>query len=164
VLNLPPKATHLRRNHGNPDYVVLIADHSEKALDVQGGAMNSGAFLQQWTEMDNPNQQFNFEDLGDAFCKITARHSGKVLDVAQASTAEGARIIRWDWHGGNNQRFVLENGGDNPVLRAKHSGLVLDVAGASMQDGAVVQQWKPTGGANQRWTVKPYPPIGQTID
>jgi hypothetical protein len=145
--------------------VWLVVQHSQKALDVQGAAMNSGAFVQQWTELkdhNHPNQQFTFEDLGNGFYKITARHSGKVLDVGSASTAPGARIIQYDWHGGDNQQFALDYADNCIVLRAKHSGLVLDVAGASTQDGAVVQQWNATGQPNQRWYIDS--PLAVAID
>jgi hypothetical protein len=140
----------------------VVAMHSGKVLDVQAAAMNSGAFLQQWTELtDHPNQEFIFEDLGDGFSKITAKHSGKVLDVGGASTAEGARIIQSDWHGGDNQQFALDNAGENTVvLPAKHSGLVLDVKAASTQNGAIVQQWPANGGQYQRWTLNAPPSDG----
>ena len=130
----------------------VVAQHSRRVADVEGGSSASGARVIQWGLHGGLHQAFRADPLGGGWYRLVALHSAKVLDVTGASTAAGARVVQWDWHGGANQQFRLEPLGDGHVrLVARHSGRVLDVTGSSGADGALLVQWDWHGGANQRF-------------
>lgn len=131
----------------------LIARHSNKALDVAGGATHSGANVQQWQRNDTTAQQWRVEDAGGGYYKLRAKCSGKVLDVQDAAPYEGANVQQWEDWGGDNQKWRFEDAGGGFVrIRAKHSGKYLDVAWASADDGTNVAQVNPYAGSlAQQW-------------
>ncbi len=132
--------------------VPVVARHSGRVADVEGGSMGNGARIHQWDWHGGENQQFRPDPVGGGWYRIVALSSGKVLDVHGASTGNGAAVIQWDWHGGANQQFRPEPLGDGSYrIVARHSGRVLDVHGASTGNGAGIIQWDWHGGANQRW-------------
>lgn len=138
----------------------LIARHSGKALDVNGGpsATGNGANVHQWGYLGQTNQQWVVTSVGSGFYSVIARHSGKALDVAGWSTANGGNVFQWPYEGKANQQWRLDPTGDGYYrLVNRHSGKVLDVAGGpgSMGDGVNVQQWDNLGQANQQWRLVP---------
>lgn len=88
-------------------YYKIVARHSGKVLDVQGGGLDNGTPIWQWDENGTPAQQWQIIKVGDVYYKIVARHSGKVLDVAGGSTADLTQIHQWDYVGIANQQWVL---------------------------------------------------------
>jgi hypothetical protein len=96
-------------------YYVVIARHSDKCLDVDGGKQDQGTQVLQG-EIHNggtgsDNQRWKFvvvEGTGDsAYYQIIAKHSGKCLDVDGASQAQGARVMQGNIWNGDNQQFRL---------------------------------------------------------
>ncbi|WP_162889943.1 RICIN domain-containing protein [Streptomyces olivoreticuli] len=140
----------------------LVAKHSGKVLDVDGGdAKNDdGARVQQWDWVSWDNQKWSIEPVGDGYYRLVAKHSGKVLDVSggPGETRNGARVHQWSWVDGDNQKWHIEPVGDGYYrLIAKHSGKVLDVDGgdAKNDNGTIVQQWDWVGWDNQKWRLEP---------
>jgi Tol biopolymer transport system component len=133
----------------------LVASHSQKCLDVNGGSLDDGASIIQWQCHGGVNQQWRLEVAGDGYSRIVSRHSGKCLDVNGGSLDDGASIIQWQCHGGANQQWRLEavTGGYRVV--ARHGGKCLDVSGESTDDGGSILQWSCHGGANQTWVMRP---------
>ncbi|WP_426208521.1 RICIN domain-containing protein [Massilia sp. TWP1-3-3] len=127
---------------------------SGKVLDVTGGALQGGAYIQQWGYGGSANQQFTLRDLGNGYWSMTARNSGMLLDVLELSMIEGGRLVQWPANGGTNQQWQLKRslaGGYNVV--ARHSGKSLTVAdGAS---GSRVYQTSDLAKAQQRWFFNP---------
>ena len=133
----------------------LVASHSQKCLDVNGGSLDDGASIIQWQCHGGDNQQWRLEVAGDGYSRIVSRHSGKCLDVNGGSLDDGASIIQWQCHGGDNQQWRLEVAGEGySRIVSRHSGKCLDVNGGSLDDGASIIQWQCHGGENQNWLLR----------
>jgi hypothetical protein len=140
----------------------LVCANSGKVLDVDGGSVQDGAKVQQWTDHGGANQQWSFEAVGPVngqpAYKLVCANSGKVLDVTGGSLQAGAAVVQWPYQGGANQQwYVLDVGNSTCTIQSVGSGKVLDVEGASLQDGAQVLQWDDHNGANQHWFLLPVP-------
>ena len=120
----------------------LVAKHSNKCLDVEGGpsATEDGANVQQWECLnpDQPNQLWTLNPLDDSYYgsdvfRIKAVHSGKCLDVVGGSYQNGANVIQSTCDDTYNSNQLWRH---NPVTDANHvmplsgySYYCLDVAG-----------------------------------
>ncbi|WP_410645822.1 glycosyl hydrolase family 95 catalytic domain-containing protein [Amycolatopsis sp. lyj-346] len=131
----------------------LVAQHSGKPADINGGSTSAGAALIQWQATGGPNQQFDFLASDGGFHRIRSRASGLVLQVA--STATGADITQQPDTGATTQQWrVTDQGGGVVSLVNRASGLAMDVWSASTADGARISQWTVTGAANQRFLLQ----------
>jgi alpha-L-fucosidase 2 len=130
-------------------YYRLVAQHSGKLADINGGSTAAGALLRQWPATGGLNQQFDFLDSGGGYYRVRARHSGLVLQVASSST--GADITQQlDSNATSQQWQAVDQGSGVVSLVNRQSGLAMDVWSASSADGARISQWTVTGAANQR--------------
>ena len=130
----------------------LVASHSQKCLDVNGGSLDDGASILQWQCHGGQNQQWRLEVAAEGYSRIVSRASGKCLDVNGGSLDDGASILQWQCHGGQNQQWRLEVAADGySRIVSRASGKCLDVNGGSLDDGASIIQWQCHGGANQNW-------------
>jgi hypothetical protein len=136
----------------------LIAKHSNKCLDVNGGSGGDGANVHQWGCHGGNNQKWRLEPVSTVgnYYRILAHHSGKALDVSGISTANGANVHQWEWWMGNNQLWELvPRGGGYFMIRARHSNKCLDVSGGGTANGTNVQQYDCHGADNQLWRIVP---------
>ncbi|SEC59372.1 alpha-L-fucosidase 2 [Amycolatopsis tolypomycina] len=162
LVRFPGLAGHTYRatSLGGPPPVVepgvnyrLVAQHSGKSADINGGSTAAGAALIQWQSGSGLNQQFDFLASDGGYHRIRARHSGLVLQVA--STASGADITQQPDTGATTQQWqVTDQGGGVVSLVNRASGLAMDVWGASTADGARISQYAVGGGANQRFLLQ----------
>ncbi|MEV4313655.1 RICIN domain-containing protein [Actinocrispum sp. NPDC049592] len=130
----------------------LVASHSGKAADINGGSTAAGAALIQWSVTGGLNQQFDFLDSGGGYYRIRARHSGLVLQVA--GSGSGADVTQQpDANTANEQWRVVDQGGSVSLVN-RLSGLALDVWGASTADGTRISQYAVNGNANQRFQLQ----------
>ncbi|GAB4000600.1 hypothetical protein GCM10029992_33030 [Glycomyces albus] len=128
----------------------LVAQHSGKAVDVEGASASAGAALIQWSIHGGTNQEFDFVDAGGGFWRIRARHSGLVLEVS--GTGTGADITQQPDSGAASQQWeVVDHGAGTVSLVNRASGLAMDVWSESADDGARISQWNLTGNNNQRF-------------
>jgi alpha-L-fucosidase 2 len=131
----------------------LVAQHSGKRADVNGGSTAGGTTLIQWSASSGLNQQFDFLDSGGGYYRIRARHSGLVLQVANSSS--GTDVAQQaDTNGVAQQWRVVDQGGGVVSLVNRQSGLAMDVWGASTADGARIAQYSFSGGGNQRFQLQ----------
>jgi hypothetical protein len=131
----------------------VIARHSGKALEVEGGGTANGSNVQQWSYFAGDHQRWKLTHLGSNQYSIMTSTSGKALDVEGASTADGANVLIWSYLGGANQKWTIApTSGGYYSVRAVHSSKALDVSGISMADGAKVHQWGYWAGDNQQWS------------
>ncbi|MEV6442633.1 glycoside hydrolase N-terminal domain-containing protein [Amycolatopsis sp. NPDC051716] len=131
----------------------LVAQHSGKSADINGGSTSAGATLIQWQATSGLNQQFDFLASDGGFHRIRSRASGLVLQVA--SNATGADITQQPDTGATTQQWkVTDQGGGVVSLVNRASGLAMDVWSASTADGARISQWTVTGAANQRFLLQ----------
>jgi len=135
----------------------LQSGWSGQFMDVSGASRSSGAGVIQWPNNGDPNQRWQFDDVGSGVFVIQSVNSGLVLDVSGASNDAGAQVIQWPWNGGLNQLWrvsFLNDPSSNPaliVIQSMNSGLVIDLAGASSEPGAGLIQWPWAGYPNQFW-------------
>lgn len=119
-------------------YYYLVAEHSNKVLEVAGASGAQGAVIQQNAPakafLDSYHQQFIFnENGGERIYVLRVRHSQQVIDVEAASKNDGAKVQQYSWHGVDHERFRVIDAGDGSFfLEAVHSGKVLDVGHADM--------------------------------
>jgi len=139
-------------------YYEIVARHSGKCVDIDGGSTASGAMAIQFSCGGWPNQQFQIIPVGGGYYKIVARHSGKVLDVQWGATTNGTPVWQWDENGTTAQQWsIIDVGGGYVKIIARHSGRALDVAGGSTADLTQIHQWDYVGIANQQWLLRQVP-------
>lgn len=152
-------ATDLARTQGD-SYYEIVAHHSGRVLDVQGGscALADGVVVQQWDYLGGLNQQWYLAGNAETGYTIVSRGSGKALQVRGNSTVNGGAIEQSTRTDAPNQRWRMDSVGDGYYkISSLSSGLVLDVTGGpgATQNGALVQQWAYAGGTNQQWRFVP---------
>jgi hypothetical protein len=138
---------------------LLIAGHSGKALDIEGGSQAAGANLRQWDRNGTPAQQFVFEQLGDGWYAIRNVSSDQYLDVQASVGRPGTKVWQHPGNGSAAQRFKLRNVGDGlfNIISALGDDLCLDVVGASGASGANIQLWTKNGSDAQKFRLTPVP-------
>ncbi len=131
---------------------VIVARHSQKALDIPAFSTTEGTGLTQYERNNGNNQQFILTRQPDGTYTITVKHSGLVLDVLGASMEDGAIVAQWTSNNGLNQRWRIEptDSGYYRVISV-NSNKALDVAGVSQENGAALIQWENTGNGNQQF-------------
>lgn len=134
-------------------YYRLVSVRSGKALDVNAFSTADGTRIQQWTDQNTANQQWNLRPTGDGHYELVNRNSGKVLGIAGDSTAQAAPAEQQTDSTSTSQQWRIDDvsGSDAVVLTSRRSGQVLDVSGGSTADGAAVIQYRGHGGTNQQW-------------
>jgi hypothetical protein len=137
-----------------PAHYGLVNFWSGMDVDVTDESTSDGAPIQQWTNLNGANQQWEFDRVDDLHYKILNKLSGLVLDVRDSSTVNGAPIQQWSYLGNENQKWQFV-----PVIKYKiisqESQKALDVRNYSVDNGAPIQQWDYVGGANQQWLLIP---------
>lgn len=134
-------------------YYRLVSVRSGKALDVNAFSTADGTRIQQWTDQNTANQQWQLRPTGDGYHELVNRNSGKVLGIAGDSTAQAAAAEQQTDGSATSQEWRIDDvsGSDAVVLTSRRSGQVLDVSGGSTADGAEVIQYRGHGGTNQQW-------------
>ncbi len=98
------KITHL----GNGWHKISSAIDTLRVIDVSGVSTANGANIHVWSWLNENNQQWKFEDVGEGHVRVVVRHSNKCLDVEDVSLADGANIHQWECvNGAENQAFKL---------------------------------------------------------
>lgn len=137
----------------------IVARISGLCLDVNGGGLNTGARLIQYTCHGGDNQRFRFEPLGNGYYRIRAGNSNLCIDQANATYSYGGQFMQYTCHNGLNQQFDVISGqvgsGYYNQIRVQHSLLNMDVANASYSPGAYIIQYDPHGGINQQFELVP---------
>lgn len=133
----------------------IRVQHSNKCLDVAGGATVKGTNIQQWNCNGSNAQRYRLESRGSGFYRLVAQNSNKCVDVTGAGTADGANVQLWDCNQGPAQDFRLEAFNGRHRIINRNSNKCLDVAWASTADGANVAQVTCNGNAAQSWSLLP---------
>jgi hypothetical protein len=146
----------------------LVAVHSGKCVDVEGGGLTDGTNIQQWTCTGGENQQWDITDCGNGIHLLKAVHSGRFMNVYNGPTPptgsdNGANIQQfgnaYTCSSGGNVKFKFTDMGSGQYqLQAQHSLKCVDVNGGSgaTGDGVNITQWSCSGTAtNQRFTLQP---------
>lgn len=132
----------------------LVARHSGKAADVEGGAIANGTNVLQWPWLDKTNQKWTFTNTGDGYYKIKGVGSGKLLEVAGLSRADGGNVGIWSDAGAPQQHWAVTPTGDGYYfLINRYSGLCLAVDEGSTADGAHIEQQPFASLTRQQWQI-----------
>jgi endoglucanase len=131
----------------------IVARHSGKALDVNGGGTADGSNVIQWSYGGGNNQRWTVTHLGNNQYSIIGVQSGKALEVSNWGSSNGSNVQIWTYGGGTNQKWTVTatSGGYYRLTPTHATSMALDVNGVSTADGANVQIWTYGGGNNQQW-------------
>lgn len=131
----------------------IVAQSSNKAVDVSGGSTNDSAAIIQWTNNASANQQWVITQISGNDYKVINVNSGKAMDVIGNSTADGAKIEQRTYLSTDNSQVwtITDNGDGTYKIIGKASGKSLDVSGNSIADGALMEIWPYSGGPNQKF-------------
>jgi hypothetical protein len=143
----------------------LIVKHSQKCLDVNGGAIGNGAPMIQY-KCEDPqaalNQIFSLVPMDDQHhYQMVARHSNRCVGVTAGSQQAGVQLSQYDCLGAASthqiwkSEAVLPNGLENSYNRfiAQSSGQCMEVRESSGANGGIVDQYGCAGAQdNQLWT------------
>jgi hypothetical protein len=133
-------------------YYKLVSKRSGKVIEVPGGNLNDGVFIDQHSYNGNNYQKWLLESLGEGHYKISCKHSRKSLDVFGNEYSDGAVIKQWEYESFDNQKWSIVNVGSGYYkIVAKHSGKALEVADNSTLNGALILQRTYSGTDNQKW-------------
>ena len=94
---------------GNGRYM-LIACHSEKALDVNEGHSANGTRIIQYRQQNSPNQQWEIYRTAEGsliFKSMVNSSKNRVLDIVSGNSSNGAPLDIWGFNRGVNQRFQI---------------------------------------------------------
>lgn len=139
-------------------YYNIIAEHSGKALEVQGNS--SGASIcQKERNINSQAQKWYFVNAGNGRYNIASAY-GTYMDVQSALTSSGTPVWTYDYNGTNAQIWQLIKSEYQPVAdgtyvikNTQDTNLVLDIEGNSISDYASVILYQNKEGANQRFEV-----------
>lgn len=130
------------------DYIIL-SEHSNKCMDVEGGQAREGARIVMWDCHGNQNQRFTF--MGDG----TIRVMGLCVDAAGGKGNNGDQIVAWRCNGGPNQKWRWSSSGRNDLGNSITgiNGRCIDIYRENSSNGAELKLWDcGAGKRNQAWT------------
>ena len=143
---------------------VVVNRNSGKVMEVASSSTNNGANIQQNTNTNGLNQQWDIVPLastngGDySYWSFKAAHSGKAADLNNFSYGDGANVQQWDDVNGVNQHWYFEYVSNGYFyIRNRWSGKYLEVDSASTANGANIRQfslWTPSP-IHQQWRLIP---------
>lgn len=134
----------------------IVSVASGRCLDVEGAGVASGAGLQIFDCLDNPQQHWRWSN---GMLQVYGNHN-KCLDADAANGGNGTRVQIWDCTNSANQMWrALPDGS----LKSVAFGKCLDVAGSGTANGAELQLWECSGADWQRWRGIPAPNGGGAI-
>ena len=145
---------------GNTEYYKIIAVHSGKSLDIEGGNTNPGANVIQYTYGGTANQQWIIKEVGEGYYEIISKESGLCLDVTGGQISKaGANLELWYHNGADAQKFKfipihLVNQGTYEIETKLDTNKVVDIASASQQEGGNAVIWNGGNVNHERFTLE----------
>ena len=142
----------------------VIAQHSEKCLDVYRNSLEPGTKLIQYRCTNADNQRFGFVPAGeDNTFHLKSVSSGLCLAVSESQTFDGQAILeQTTCREGTKQSFELKLVGpaaDKHVeMVVKDTGQCIGVAQASLSDRVPVVASSCIGSSSQHWRLAGYTP------
>ena len=143
------------------DAYKIVAKHSRRVMDIEGGSYKSGTRIYQWEDCGGTNQRWVFEYAGDGNVYIRSLN-GNYMDVENGKTADDTNVKACAFTGDTNQVFRLKLFAPNSAGAEVHpeegeyviysdlaSGKCLDIAGGvnAQNKGDVLQLWDTSSGA-----------------
>lgn len=120
--------------------VMLRAKHSDRCVEIPGGATSDGVNLAQGECLGLAHQQWLLEAAGP-FYRVRSLALGKCASVANSALNDGAQIQQWPCVDEPNQLWTIEVGDDGSArFIGVQSGRCIDVVGGSHDVGAFLWQ------------------------
>lgn len=101
-------------------YYKIIAEHSDKSLDISGGSGENGANVQQYTWNGSNAQLWKFVNAGNGNWYIRSK-LGTVLDISASSPVLGTNVQMWEMDGDTTQNWKLTKTEYKPVADGTYS-------------------------------------------
>ena len=99
-------------------YYKIIAEHSDKSLDISGGSGENGANVQQYTWNGSNAQLWKFVNAGNGNWYIRSK-LGTVLDISANSPSSNVQM--WEMDGDTSQKWKLTKTEYKPVADGSYS-------------------------------------------
>lgn len=130
----------------------IVAQSSNKPLDVAGCSIEMGANIQQWQDGNVNCQKWHIQATADGYYTITSLQGGLAMEVVGCSSANGANVQMWSPNGANCQKWsIVSVGGGYYKIVSRQSGKVLDIQFGGSNNGANCQQYDYLGASNQHF-------------
>ena len=136
----------------------IISRTTGKPFGVYGASTANGAQIVQWTDDDDPDQQWKLVSAGNGYYNLIDVNSGKALDDTGGSTSNGTIMQQYQISGtGNsNQQWQISADGSWYTITNRTSGLQLNLTGGALADGTYIQQWASSSSdPNAQWQFVP---------
>lgn len=150
LFQIPDKASYIRNKA------------TGRVLEITGGALGAGVFLQQNANKEAPHQAFFFKKTPEKLWNIIAKHSNLPLDAYGGNTVPGTKVWQFRVNGTSAQNWVLEQAGDSSFYLKNHKGNLYLEANLNATD-VTLQTY--IGNDAQRWYIIPgSDPLGPPQD
>lgn len=133
----------------------VLAQHSNKGLDVINQSANNNANVQQWEVINGggDNQKWEVTENSDGTYQLKAVHSGRCLSIRSPNSSD---VVQKGCDGGDAQKWALaEVETSYYSLTNLSNGQALEVSNASASNGADVVTGNYLGSAHQKWRFDP---------
>ncbi|MDR3478864.1 MAG: ricin-type beta-trefoil lectin domain protein [Gammaproteobacteria bacterium] len=136
-------------------YVNIVAQNSQKCLDIPTSSMTDGAQVSQMTCKGKPTEVWKVVAVTPTQYQIISNNTGMCLDLDGASSKNGAFMQQSACAGihRKNQIWQLVPITNGYQVISASSGKCLDVTNRSTADNTPIQQWdcNSNGQDNQTW-------------
>jgi glucosylceramidase len=153
-----PAATALSSTPAAGHTFKIISRVTDKPIGVYGASTTAGAQIVQWTDDDDPDQQWKLVSAGSGYYNVVNVNSGMALDDTGGSTSNGNAMQQYtiSGTGNSNQQWQITANGSWYTITNRTSGLPLNLSGGSLADGTVIQQYASSSSdPNAQWQFVP---------
>lgn len=137
------------------EYRIVTCVDENKALDIDCGQSDDGTNIQIYSNLNESNQTFDLEYIGNGFYTIISHNNGKSIDVSGDTYENGTNVVLNQYHSGANQQWIIKPTDDGYYrIIARSNGLALDVVGACSENGTNVQMYTINNSLGQKWKLR----------
>ena len=133
-------AIEAKKTIENGTYKIMSYKDTSKVVDIDQALVSNGANVHIWKYVNELQQKFRIEYLGDGYYKIKNIKSNKVLDVQGGNSSSGANVWQYESNGTDAQKWIIHDCGDGTYnIVSALNELHLDVEGGNTYNGANLQ-------------------------
>ena len=130
----------------------ILAQHSEKSLNVAGNGLTNGTNVEQYESNGSDAQKWVIKDNGDGSYSIISKLNGLYIDVTNGNIQDGTNIQMYESNGTDSQKFAFEKvekptcqktieDGVYKISTALDTNMYLDIAEGAYENEATLQLW-----------------------
>lgn len=162
--NIVSKNQRFQITYKENGYYEILAQHSQKSLDVAGAGMTNGTNICQYQSNGTDAQRWIIKENGDGTYSIVSKLNGLYLDVAGAMIKDGGNIQVYQGNGSPAQKFKFEKvekatckklveDGIYKINTALNANSYLDIAEGSNKNSANLQIWSKNTLQQQKFQI-----------